>query len=107
MCGLWLRSQPFPELGGRGARFPAATRRPLSLSRSKALCLPFRQVPILAAGGRLLTADAASRGPDRVATATSYHILQAWHGACDSGAADGFEPSLARQQKDIAMHTSI
>jgi len=31
----------------------------------------------------------------------------AWHGACDSVAADGPEPSVARQQKDIAMHTSI
>src|SRR5262245_914435 len=31
----------------------------------------------------------------------------AWHGACDSVAADGSEPSVARQQKDIAVHTSI
>src|SRR6516164_1815434 len=31
----------------------------------------------------------------------------AWHAACDSAVANGFEPFAARQQKDIAMHTSI
>src|SRR6478609_4143682 len=29
----------------------------------------------------------------------------AWHGACDSAAADGSEPSVARQTEDIAMFT--
>jgi hypothetical protein len=39
--------------------------------------------------------------------AMAYCPAGAWHAACDSGTADGSEPSVARQQKDIAMHTSI
>src|SRR5439155_15835783 len=31
----------------------------------------------------------------------------AWHAACDSPMASGFRLLAARQQKDIAMHTSI
>src|SRR6266436_1384054 len=45
--------------------------------------------------------------PDQRGNATVYGPLRAWHAACDSALANGFQPSAARQQKDIAMHRSI
>src|SRR5260370_39948977 len=45
--------------------------------------------------------------PDQRGNATVYRPVRAWHAACDSALANGFEPFAARQQKDIAMHTSI
>src|SRR6266404_5461368 len=45
--------------------------------------------------------------PDQRGNATVYGPVRAWHAACDSALANGFEPFAARQQKDIAMHTSI
>ena len=44
---------------------------------------------------------------DQRGNATIYGPVRAWHAACDSTLANGFEPFAARQQKDIAMHTSI
>src|SRR5258708_36919775 len=45
--------------------------------------------------------------PDQRGNATVYRPVRAWHAACDSAFANGFEPFAARQQKDIAMHISI
>src|SRR5258705_3711559 len=45
--------------------------------------------------------------PDQRGNATIHCPVRAWHAACDSALANGFEPFAARQQKDIAMHTSI
>src|ERR1700751_5277612 len=45
--------------------------------------------------------------PDQRGNATIYRPVRAWHDAYDSALASGFEPFAARQQKDIAMHTSI
>src|SRR5499427_7584771 len=65
------------------------------------------RLSILAARATRLAARLGSPAPDQRGGATAYGAVQAWHAACDSAVASGFEPFAARQQKDIAMHTSI
>src|SRR6516165_8671090 len=62
---------------------------------------------MLTASGGPLVARSSSSMPDQRGNATVYGPVRAWHAACDSALASGFEPFAARQQKDIAMHTSI
>src|SRR6187549_3314496 len=64
-------------------------------------------MPNLVAAEFRATREFAQRWRDHSDRATAYQQDPAWHAACDSAAADGLEPSVARQQKDIAMHTSI
>src|SRR5499426_3731921 len=45
--------------------------------------------------------------PDQRCGATVYALVTAWHAVCDSHPCERFRPFTARQQKDIAMHTSI
>src|SRR5262249_28947455 len=65
------------------------------------------RLSILVARATRLAARLGSPAPDQREGATAYGAVQAWHAACDSAVANGFEPFAARQQKDIAMHTSI
>src|SRR5262249_18117680 len=63
---------------------------------------------------RLFLRQAAARErpdrskPGRIAMAGQGFTarFRLWHAACDSTGANGREPFAARQQKDIAMHTS-
>src|SRR3977135_3801571 len=70
-------------------------------------CLQIRLAPIFVADKLRLALELAQKLGDQADRATAYQLTTAWHGACDSATADGSEPSVARQQKDIAMHTSI
>src|SRR3977135_2167446 len=70
-------------------------------------CLQIRLAPIFVADKLRLALELAQKLGDQADRATAYQLTTAWHGACDSATADGSEPSVARQQKDIAMQTSI
>jgi urea transport system substrate-binding protein len=73
----------------------------------RGFCLTIGRLFILTASGGPLAVRSSSSMPDQQGNATIYRPVRAWHAACDSALASGFEPFAARQQKDIAMYTSI
>jgi urea transport system substrate-binding protein len=92
--------KPLAHFGGDGEQARPGLR-------VRGFCLTIERLSILTASGGPLDARSSSSMPDQRGNATIYGPVRAWHVACDSALANGFEPFAARQQKDIAMHTSI
>src|SRR6202040_3112847 len=87
--------KPLAYFGGDGAQ-------PRPGWRVRGFCLTIGRLSIFTASGGPLVARSGSLMPDQRRNATIYRPVRAWHAACDSALASGFEPFAARQQKDIA-----